>query len=197
MRGGKQTLVCSRTVHSLNVKHLKKMKKEIKNRTPIYIDLAPNRDKLYGGIGLKSNDQIFIFICYNDESNEFDGYAIIRNYEIDRYREWDDEEMSEIKNENSSDFIGKLPLDKMNNMFECLSELKKDKLIAIYTESDNDSYFVGRIKNLSKTELELKLLNEDAEWIEDEKLDISEITYIGFDTSYEKELMKNALQHYI
>ena len=171
------------------------MKETIKNRIPIHVDLAPNRDEVYSGICLKSNDDIFIFICFNEETKEFDGFAIIRNYEIDKYREWDKEELNEIKNDNSSDFINKLPLDKMNNMFECLTELENEKLIAIFNESDDDSYFVGRIENLSKNEVELKLLDEDSEWIGNEKVKIEEITYIGFRTSYEKELLnKNVLQ---
>ncbi len=63
----------------------------------------------------------------------------------------------------------------------------------IFKEYDDDSYFVGRIENLSENKVELKLLNEDAEWIGNEKIKIEEITYIGFRTSYEKELLnKNA-----
>ena len=171
------------------------MEDAIKNRIPIHVDLQPNRDELYSGICLKSNDKIFIFICFNDETKEFDGYAIIRNYEIDKYREWDEEELSKIENNNYAEYIGKLPLGKMNNMFECLSELKNEKLIALFKESDDDSYFVGRIKNISENKVELKLLNEDAEWIGNEKIKIEEITYIGFRTSYEKELLnKNAGQ---
>jgi hypothetical protein len=171
------------------------MQEAIKNRIPIHVDLQPNRNELYSGICLKSNDKIFVFICFNDETKEFDGYAIIRNYEIDKYREWDEEELSEIKNNNYAEFIGKLQLEKMNNMFESLSELKNEKLIAIFKESDDDSYFVGRIENLSENKVELKLLNEDAKWIGNEKIKIEEITYIGFRTSYEKELLnKNAGQ---
>jgi hypothetical protein len=38
-------------------------------------------------------------------------------------------------------------------------------------------------------------MNEDAEWTGNEKIKISEITYIGFRTSIEKELLnKNVLQ---
>ena len=172
------------------------MQETIKNRIPIHIDLAPNRDKLYSGIGLKSNDEIFIFVCFNDETNEFEGYAIVRNYEIDKYREWDEEELGEIENDNSDDLINELRLEKMNNMLECLSELKSDKLIAIYTESDDKSYYVGKIENLTEKKVELKLLDEDAEWIENKIINIKEITYIGFRSNYERELAdKNVLQH--
>ena len=166
------------------------MKELIKNRTPIDIDLSPNRDKVYTGICLKSNDEIFILNCFNEETQEFDGYAIIREYEIEKYREWDKEEIKEIKNNNSSDFINKLPLDKMNNMFECLSQLQNEKLVAIFTESDDDSYFVGQIKSLSENNLELKLLDENAKWTGREKIKINEITYIGFDTSYENSFQR-------
>lgn len=175
-----------------------KMENEIKNRIPIHVDLAPNRNEVYSGICLKSNENIFVFISYNNEAKEFDGFAIIRNFEIDKYREWDEEELSEINNNNYTEFIGKLPLEKMNNMSECLSELKNEELIAIFTEIDDDSYFVGQIKNLTENEAELKLINEDAEWIGKEKIKIGEITYIGFRTSIEKELLnKNVLQHRI
>jgi hypothetical protein len=171
------------------------MVNEIKNKIPIHVDLSPNRDEVYSGICLKSNDEIFIFICFNEETKEFDGFAIIRNYEIEQYREWDKEELDEIKNNNYSDFINKLPLEKMNNIFECLTQLKNEKLIAIFNEEDDDSYFVGQVSNLSKNKLELKLLNKDAEWIENKEIEIKEITYIGFRTSYEIELLnKNVLQ---
>ncbi len=171
------------------------MENEIKNRIPIHVDLQPHRDELYSGICLKSTNKIFIFICFNDETKEFDGFAIIRNYEIDKYREWDEEELSEIKNYNYAEFIGKLPLEKMNNMFESLSVLKNEKLISIFVESDDNSYFVGQIKNLSENEVELKLLNEDAEWIRNEKIKIDHITYIGFGTSIEKKLLNKNVVH--
>ena len=43
--------------------------------------------------------------------------------------------------------------------------------------------------------MELKLLNEDAEWIDNKKIKIKEITYIGFRTSYEKQLLNKTLNN--
>ncbi len=169
------------------------MEKAVKNQTPIVIDLWPNQDVMYSGICLKFNDDIFIFICFNEDSKEFDGYAIIRNYEIEKYRVWDKEELSEIKNNNFLSFTNVLPLEKMNSMFESLYELKGEELIAIFTESDDDSYFVGRIENLSKNELKLKLINEDGEWINSKTIKINTITYIGFRSRYENDLLKKNL----
>lgn len=170
---------------------IKNIKKEILNKTPIDIDLAPNRDKVYSGIGLKSNDDIFIFLCFNDELKEFDGFAIVRNFEIEKYREWDEEELKEIRNNNSTDFFDKLPIENMNNFYTCIFELKEKELIAIFIESDDENYFVGKIKQLTQSEVKLKLITSGGEWIEEETISLNEITYIGFDSSYENELIKN------
>jgi len=170
------------------------MENAIKNRIPIHVDLQPNRDEVYSGICLKDNKEVFIFICFNEETKEFDGFAILRSQEIERYRYWDKEELDEIIIDNHSDFIDKLPLDKMNSFNECLYTLREQKLIAIFTADDNDSYFVGKIENLNDTDLTLKLISGTSEWLNSIDIRIEDITYIGFDTSYERELIKNVLQ---
>ncbi len=65
----------------------------------------------------------------------------MRGNEIERYRYWDKEELDEIKIDNHSDFIDKLPLDKMGSFYECLNSLSDKELIAIFTTDDNDSYY--------------------------------------------------------
>ena len=84
------------------------MENAIKNKIPIHVDLQPNRDEVYSGICLKDNKEVFIFICFNEETKEYDGYAILRSHEIERYRYWDKEELEEIINDNHSDFLDKL-----------------------------------------------------------------------------------------
>ena len=75
----------------------------------------------YSPVGFRC--RVFIFICFNEETKEYNGYAILRINEIERYRYWDKEELDEIINDNHSDFIDILPLDKMNSFFECLDSL--------------------------------------------------------------------------
>jgi len=62
------------------------MEKAIKNRIAIDVDLEPNRDEIFSGICLKDNKEVFIFICFNEDTKEFDGYAILRSNEIECYR---------------------------------------------------------------------------------------------------------------
>lgn len=166
------------------------MKNAIENRIPIHIDLAPNRDEMYSGISLKSNRKINILVSYNEEDREFDGYAIIRDYEINKFRYWDDAELGEIQNNNYKDFENKLPINKMKSFFDCLFHLKDKALITIFTEEDDESFYVGRIEELSEKEVNMKLMNESAEWVENYKIAIDQITYIGFDSSFENDLIK-------
>lgn len=170
------------------------MENAIKNRIPIHVDLEPNRDEVYTGICIKENHEVFIFICFNEETKEYDGFAILRSQEIEKYRYWNNEELSEIKTDNHKDFLNKLPLDKMNSFHDCLVALRERELIAIFTSDDNDSYYVGEIKNLSDSKVTLRLLSESSEWLDEKEIVIDDITYIGFDTSYENELIKNVLQ---
>jgi hypothetical protein len=170
------------------------MENAIKNRIPIHVDLLPNRDEVYSGICIKDNKSVFIFICFNEETHKYDGFAILRSNEIEKYRYWDKEELEEIKNDNYQNFIDHLPLDKMNSFHSSLEALREKELIAIFTSEDNDSYYVGKIDSLTETKVILKLLSESSEWLDLKEIVIDEITYIGFDTSYEKDLIKNVLQ---
>jgi hypothetical protein len=166
------------------------MNKAIDNSIPLDVDLYPNRDKVYSGICIKETEEIFIFICFNEETKIYDGYAIIRSKEIEKFRYWDEEEMADLKKDNHDDFMNVLPLSKMNTFYDCLNVLIDQKLISIFTEKDNDSFYVGKILDLNEHEVRLKLINEDSEWIDNESFKINEITYIGFATSYEEKLQE-------
>ncbi len=165
------------------------MENAIKNNIAIMVDLMPTRDEIYTGICLNESNEVFIFICFNEETFEFDGIAIIRSREIESFRYWDEEELAEIKNNNYKDFINVIPIDKMNSFNECFEVLKSKKLIAVFTEDDDDSYYVGKIKSLSDDYVIIDLIDENAKWLEPQKILVKDITYIGFDSSYEKELM--------
>ena len=170
------------------------MKTAIENRITLDVDLLPNRDVIYSGICLKNNYEVYIYVCFNSETKEFDGYAIVRSQEIEHYRYWDKEELSSIKNDNRSDFFDKLPLEKMNTFYECLYCLRDKELVAIFTNEDDDSYYVGKIEKLTDKTVTLLLISESSEWINTKVLKIKDINYIGFDSNYEKNLMKNLLR---
>ena len=149
----------------------------------------PTRDEVYTGICLKENSEVFIFICFNEETFEFDGIAIIRSQEIENFRYWDEEELAEIKNNNYNDFINVIPVDEINSFKQCFDVLKSKELIAVFTEDDDEHYYIGKLIMHDKNCIVLHLLDDDAKWLNPKKIAIKEITYIGFGSSYEKELM--------
>jgi len=165
------------------------MQEAIKNKVPIKIDLRPNRDEVHSGICLKMTEDVAIMVCYNNELKEFDGYAIVRSYEIERFRPFEKWELAEIKNDNFGEFDNVLPIDKMNNLHNCLFELKSNKLLSVYTELDDESYFVGRIVDLNAKTVELQLISDEIEWIDNEIVELDKITYIGFESQYEKDFI--------
>lgn len=166
------------------------MKNAIINKAPIHVDLNPNRDEIHSGICIKHNPNIYMFVAFNDELGKFDGYAILRGDEIQQYRYWDEEELSEIKTNNFSEFEGKLPLENINSFYDCLNELTEVDIIAVFTDEDEDSNFIGKIISINPEEIEFKLIDDEANWMETITIEIDDINYIGFDSSYEKELIE-------
>jgi len=164
----------------------------IKQKLIIDIDTAPNWDKVYSGICLALNQEIILLLNYNDDSFEFDGFSILKVKDFEKYRIWEKEEYKELKNDNSKEEIINLNLEKFIDLKTSLTNLKSE-LIAIYTYDDENSYFVGKIENLDDKIVELKLISQDSEWLDNRKIDLKNISYIGFRTSYEKELIKNVV----
>ena len=168
------------------------MEEIIKQKLIIDIDTAPNWDKVYSGICLALNQEIILLLNYNDDSFEFDGFSILKVKDFEKYRIWEKEEYKELKNDNSKEEIINLNLEKFIDLKTSLTNLKSE-LIAIYTYDDENSYFVGKIENLDDKIVELKLISQDSEWLDNRKIDLKNISYIGFRTSYEKELIKNVV----
>jgi len=166
------------------------MQNAITNKTPIHVDLRPDRDEVHSGICIKHTPNVYISVGFNDELGQFDGYAILRGDEIQQYRYWDEEELKEIKTNNFSDFEGKLPIELINTFYDCLNELTEIELVAIFTDEDENSNFVGKIISINPEEIEFKLIDDEANWMETITIEIEDINYIGFDSSYEKQLLE-------
>jgi hypothetical protein len=164
----------------------------IKQKLIIDIDTAPNWDKVYSGICLALNQEIILLLNYNDDTFEFDGFSILKVKDFEKYRVWEKEDYKELKNDNSKEQIKDLNLEMFTDLKTSLTNLKPE-LIAIYTYDDENSYFVGKIENFEGEMIDLKLISENSEWLDNRKIDLNEISYIGFRTSYEKELIKNVV----
>ena len=169
------------------------MKDIIKQKLIIDIDTAPNWDKVYSGICLVATSEIIILLNFNDETAEFDGFSILKNKDFEKYRVWEKEDYAELKNDNSTEQLKNIEIGNFSDLKSSLKNLMSE-LIAVYTYDDEDSYFVGKIVSINDSSIELKLIDKKSKWTDNELIEFEDISYVGFRTSYESELIKNVLQ---
>ncbi len=138
------------------------------------------------------NEEILVLLNFNKDTSIYDGFTIFRNDDVEFYREWDSEDFNELKQDNSKSLLNEIDLSDLRS-FKSAFKLLDSKLIAVYTDSDLKSYYVGKVESQIDNELSLQLISEKAEWIDLIKLNIKSIWYIGFDSTYEKQLLKDAI----
>ena len=159
----------------------------ILKRLIIDIYTEPIIDKVYSGICLVANTDILMFLNYDEDNDEFDGFTIIKNKDFKAYQVWEKNEYKTIKNNNSQKLIESINVSNFSNIKQALINLSSE-LIAIYTYENKNSYYVGQINSINENIVELRLINENSEWINNRKFNIEEVSYIGFRTSYERQL---------
>jgi hypothetical protein len=171
-----------------------KLEDNIKYKQIIDIDTAPNNDKVYSGMYLLSNSKIVMILNFDEENGEFNGFTIVQYKDIEKYRLWIEDEYSEIKNDNSEYLINKIDFSNFIDLESSLNSLISE-FVAIFTYDDENNYFVGRVLTVKKDFVELHLVDEDGKWSNIEIIKLCEISYLGFDTSYEREIKKKALKN--
>lgn len=164
------------------------LKELIERRRIIDIDTAPNIDNVYTGICLLANGEVVLLLNFNEEYGDFDGFTIIKNQDFELYREWEDSEYTEVRNDNSKDLIAGIDSNDFQDMKAAFKTLT-GKLVSVFTYEDEDSYWVGKVLVVNDNSVELQLISENAEWTDQQVFLFSDISYLGFDTRYEKNLV--------
>ena len=164
----------------------------IKEKKIIDIDLAPNTDHVYSGRCLVANSEIMMLLNFDEDNGEFDGYTIVKNNDVEQYRIWEENEYSELKNDNSEIFTAAIDLSNFIDLEHSLKSLVS-QFVAIFTYDDEDGYFVGKVLSVENNSVELHLVDEDFKWDEIEIIKLDDISYLGFDTEYEREIKKSLL----
>lgn len=161
-------------------------------RLIIDIDLAPNVDAVYTGMCLIANSEIILLLNFDEAKGEFDGFTIVKNDDVEKYRTWNEDNYLKLKNNNSKDLIAKIDL---NNFLDIATSLKslRSKLVSIFTYGDEDSFYLAKILSVKNECVELHLIDEDSNWIDIKVIKFRDINYIGFDTQYERKYTKALL----
>jgi len=128
-----------------------------------------------------------------DEVNgEFDGFIIVQNEDVEKYREWEKDDYSELKNDNSESLMSNIELKNFADLESSLKSLTSE-LVSIFTYEDENSFFVGKILSVNNDSVELHLVDEDSNWKDIKMIRLSEISFLGFETEYERKMNKNAV----
>lgn len=168
------------------------MEELAEQRLIIDIDLAPNVDDVYTGKCLIANSEIVMLLNFDEENGEFDGFTIVKNSDVEKYRTWEEEDYAELKNDNSESLIANIELSKFTDLESSLKSLNS-KFVAVFTYDDDDDFFVGKVFSVNNDSVELYLVDEDSKWTDIEVVKFSDISYLGFDTEYEREIQKNVV----
>lgn len=169
-----------------------KLEEIIKQRRIIDIDTAPNTDNVYTGMCLIANSEIVMLLNFDEENGEFDGFTIVQNKDFEKYRIWEENEYSDLKNDNSKDLTARIELSGFLNLESSLKSLTSE-LVSIFTYDDEDSFVVGKVLALKNDSVELHLIDKNYKWSDIKEIKLTDISYLGFDTSYEREIKKNVV----
>jgi hypothetical protein len=158
----------------------------------IDIELAPNVDDVYTGKCLVANSEIVMLLNFDEENGKFDGYTIVKNSDVEKYRTWEEKDYAELKNDNSEILLANINLNDFTDVEKSLKSLVSE-IVSIFTYDDEDSFLVGKILWATNDSVELHLIDEDSNWTDNEIIKLSDISYLGFDTDYEREIKKNVV----
>lgn len=134
-----------------------------------------------------------MLLSLDEENGEFDGFTIIPNKDVEKYRIWEEEDYSELKNDNSESLISTIDLNNFTDLKTSLKSLTSE-FVSIFTYEDEDTFFVGEVLSVNNDSLELHLVSQDGKWLDNLTITLSDISYLGFYTSYEREIAKKLEQ---
>lgn len=164
-----------------------KLEDTIKTKQLIDIDLAPNQDEVYSGRCLVANSEIVMLLNFDEDNGEFDGFTILRNKDVEKYRIWDEDEYSDLKQDNSSDFLSAIDTNDFQDLASSLKHLTSE-FVAIFIYGEEDDFVVGKVLSVEQDSVELHLVDTDANWSDIEVINLNDISYLGFNTEYEREI---------
>lgn len=159
----------------------------IKTKQLIDIDLAPNQDEVYSGRCLVANSEIVMLLNFDEDNGEFDGFTILRNKDVEKHRIWDEEEYLDLKHDNSPDFLNAIDTNDFQDLAGSLKRLTSE-FVAIFIYGAEDDFVVGKVLSVENDSVELHLVDIDANWSDIEVIKFDDISYLGFNTEYEREI---------
>ena len=165
------------------------MEELAEKRLIIDIDLAPNVDDVYTGKCLVANSKIVMLLNFDEANGEFDGFTIVKNSDVEKYRNWEEDEYADLKNDNSESLIATIELNKFSDLESSFKSLV-NKLVSLFTYDDDDVFVVGKVLSVDYYSVELYLVDKYFKGLGIKVIKLIDISHIGFDTQYERKIRK-------
>ena len=163
----------------------------IKEKRLIDVNLFSSQEVSYTGVCLKANKNIWILVNYDFKKKAFNGFTVFRNNIVETFSLWKKTAIV-LKRNNLTEFTDFHPLTNAKTLYSSLKWGKKFGLVAIFTETNTRSYFVGKIILLNPRCIILRLITTEGKWSIKKTINLKEIYFISFYTDYEIILLQKS-----
>jgi hypothetical protein len=156
----------------------------------IEFDRRPKIQERIAGFVLDFSDSLILMHLLEWNTFTLNGYAVIRVQDINRQRVFNRKGYWQNKAASVKKLKPIHPGTSISSIEEAIASASKIfALIAIEKELvANDKRWIGKLARFSKRTVSIHGLNPSAEWIEESKFSLSEITCLGFGGGYETAL---------
>ena len=128
-----------------------------------------------------------MLLNFDEASGEFDGFTIVKNNDVEKYRNWEEDEYAELKNDHSESLTATIELNTFSDLESSMRNLIS-KFVSVFTYDDEYTFFVGKVLSVTNDSIELHLVDKYFKWSGIEVIKFSDISYIGFGTQYERKI---------
>lgn len=154
------------------------------------VDFRLFSDQLYySGVCLRASKHLLVLANYDDKQQALEGLTIFRNADFEKYHVNTKKE-APLKHNNADEIATRYPVQRLGSFYSWFRYLQGKTLVAFFTGTDYNTYFVGKIIAVTKTQIRARLMDKKGNWISYRVFPIASVAYFSFDTQYEAGLMR-------
>jgi hypothetical protein len=156
------------------------------------VDFRLFSDQLYySGVCLHASRQLLVLANYDDKQQALEGFTIFRNAAFEKYHVNTQKE-APLKQNNTDELAARYPVQRLGSFYSWFRYLQGKTLVAFFTGTDYNTYYVGKITAVTKTQIRVRLMGKKGDWIGYRVFPIASVAYFSFDTQYEMVLSRKS-----
>ncbi|MFZ1683238.1 MAG: hypothetical protein WAU88_03815 [Candidatus Zixiibacteriota bacterium] len=168
-------------------KSIRELKGTLAKNQLVVLDRSPKIKEKLEGYVVAANEH-FVMLHLLGNGIYLDGYSIVRDQDIRRYRvlrDWERFAHKALKIRKQFPVQqSKIAIDSFATIFETI--MKRFPLVTVYRERMNDSAcYIGKVKKLTEATVTLSEIDPGAKWGRVRRYNFKDITRIDFGQPYE------------